>query len=297
MASVSLNAVGSALSKTGAVTLRGTVENGYTRTHAGSGYARINPFEVAAGRAPSGFVAPFSLTDWESYQHATVPAGSNLAAADAYGKISVSWSQPSGYSNDPSNLTQRIYWKDAGTVLDESATATDPFTSPTGSADAGDGTSYDITGLTPGHYYAIGLKVEWNDSLTTRASLGASAAAGETALTGAGTGILGGPVWADSPTINSVTQLTDPNTCYVGGTNNVTVRISFTMQGTSQGTLQERVDSGAWATVDSGIPAGSSSADLTRSDGHLYEYRMKYNAVSPETWSSVLGVTTQCNLL
>jgi len=295
--SVSLNAVGSALGKVGAVTLAGATENGYTRTHAASGYKRINPFQVENGAAPSDFVAPHTLGHWAGYSHSSLNTGAGLTVTRGYRKASLSWSLPSGYSRDPSNLKQRVYWKDMGTTEDLSV---NPFSSPTGSADAGDGTSYEITGLTAGHYYAIGVKVEWDDSVTVHTnadSLGYDSAAGQTPLLGAGRGVSSGKIFSDAPTIVSVQQLTDPSSCLAGCTGCVEIRLNVTMEGSSQGTLQEKVGAGAFVTIDSAIVAGTSQINLTRDAGIQYQYRMKYNDVSPEVWSNTGNITTECTLI
>lgn len=297
--SVSLNAVGSALGKSGAVTLSDTVENGYTRTHAGSGYRRINPFQAESGNAPSELTAPHTLGDWVAYSHSSVNSGSALAVTRGYMEISVSWSKPAGYSRAPSILTQKVYWKDMGTSEDLSV---NPFNLPTGTADVGDVTSYDITSaLTAGHYYAVGVKVEFDDSVdshTNADSLGYDSAMGETGLLGGGRGVSSGKVYDDAPTIDSVVQDTDPGSCLVGCTNCVDITINVTMEGSSQGTLQEQVDGGGWTTIDSGVPAGSASLSRTNLDaGVSYDYRLKYNDVAGSKWSNVGSITTECTLV
>jgi len=296
--SVSLNGVGAALGKSGAVVLAGCVENGYTRTHGASGYNRINPFQVENGNAPSEFVAPHTLGDWAGYSHATLNEGSGLDATSGYAKIVVTWTRPAGYTRDPNNLVQRVYWKDMGTSEDLSV---NPFSSPTGTADGGDGTSYDATsGLTADHYYAVGVKVEWNDSSTTRESADSTAydyAGGSTPLLGAGRGVSSGLIWSNAPAIDSVVQLTDPGTCYVGCTGCVDVKVNCTMYGTSYGTFQEKVGAGSWTTIDANLTPGTSSITRTSLDaGVQYQYRIRYNDVSPDTWSNTGSITTDCIL-
>lgn len=293
-----LNTIGSKLFKSGAVNLADTIENGYTRTHAATGYRRINPFEVNAGRAPSEQVAPHTLGDWSnSYQHSTLNTGSDLEVDGGYRAVTALWVKPTGYISS-AGLDQRVYWKDMGTSEDLSV---NPFSSPTGSASAGDGTSYEITGLTAGNYYAVGVKCEWDDSVVTHENPDSSAydtKAGETPLLGAGRGVSTGEIWDDSPTIDSVVQLTDPGTCLVGCQDCVDIKLNITMNGTSAGTLQEQVGGGGWNTIDSNVPAGTSSITLVdKDDATALDYRMKYNDVSPETWSNTGSITTECTLL
>jgi len=296
--SVSLNAVGAALSKSGPVTIAGATENGYTRTHASSGYARINPFQVEGGTAPSEFIAPHTLGDWANYAHASLNTGSALAATASYGEVGLTWTLPAGYSRDTANLTQRLYWKDMGTTEDLNV---NPFSTSTGSVDVGDVTSYTLTGLTAGHYYAIGLKVEWDDSLVVRDNVDSDAyqiAAGQTALIGGGRGLSSGKAMATAPTIDSVVQLTDPATCLSGCTSCVDVKLNVTMEGSSTGRLEEKKGTGAWTLVDSAVTAGSTAITLTARDSNVtYQYRLRYNDVSPDTWSDTGSVDTVCTLI
>lgn len=100
------------------------------------------------------------------------------------------------------------------------------------------------------------------------------------------------------PVIDSVIQLTPADECLVGCSGCVSIRVNLTMVGSSLGTLQERVDGGSWSTVDPGVAAGATRATLSgRDPSKLYEYRIRYNDVSPDTWSTVRGVTTECTLI
>lgn len=100
------------------------------------------------------------------------------------------------------------------------------------------------------------------------------------------------------PVIDSVVQTTPAASCVAGCTGCLNIRINVTMVGSSQGTLQERVNGGSWSTVDSGVTAGATALIVASRDaGKLYEYRLRYNDVSPATWSTTGGVTTECELL
>lgn len=100
------------------------------------------------------------------------------------------------------------------------------------------------------------------------------------------------------PVIDSVIQTTPADQCLAGCSNCVSIRVNLTMVGSSLGTLQQRVDGGSWSTVDSGVTAGATRVNLSgRDPAKLYEYRIRYNDVSPDTWSTVRGVTTECTLI
>ena len=290
------------LGKTGSFDLAGSVLNGYTRTHAGSGYRRINPFQVENGNAPPTFTAPHVTTEWEAYVHTTVNSGTGLLiSADGYGEIDLAWSLPSGYSRDTANLTQRVYWKDAGTVLDESALAVNPFDTPTGSASAGDGTTHTITGLTTGHFYAVGVKVEWNDSVTTHEnvdSLGYAIDGGETPLTGGGRGLISSEVFGTVPNFSALIQTTDSGTCQVG--DDVNLRLTVNMEGVSTGRLEQSKNSAGYTLVDGSVTAGTTTINLLRSSPDNWKYRIRYNDIgggSPGPWSVERNLTAQCDLV
>ena len=296
--SVTLNTVGTALGKVGSVTLAGAVENGYARTHAASGYLRVNPFEVGDGQAPSEFVAPHTLGDWASYTQAAMNTGSDLEVTVGYAELEVTWVLPTGYSLATAILTQKLMIRSMG---GSEVLSTDPFDTPFSTTDVADVVTFTVA-ATVGEFFAIGVKSYFDDSVTVHEVSSSNAyvyKTGETPLTGAGAGVSSeAAVYDTSPTISSVVQDTDPGACLAGCTGCVDITVNVTMEGTSAATVQEKVASGSWVTIDTGLPAGSSSFARTSLDaGVLYEYRLKYNAVSPETWSTTGSITTECTLV
>lgn len=277
--------------------------NGYTRTLAGSGYLRVNPFEVELGQAADpddGVSGLHSLLAWVGYTHASIPAGSELTATPGYGTVTLNWTRPNGYTRAPSILEQRIFVKDTGeSTINATALAVNPFDSPDQSQAAGDGTS-DVVNVASyqGSVIAIGVKAEFDDSVTVHVATdgnGYTGAVGEDLLLGAGAGIAI-QVMAGNPGPISVTQTTDPDTCTVG--DNVNLRIDVNMQGPSLGTLQEQVNGGAWTTIDSGVAAGTLVINRSVQSGNNYRYRLRYNDVSPDDWATQTGtVSAVCNLL
>lgn len=292
-----MNAVASALGKVGSWTLAGTVLDGYTRTHAVSGYRRINPFQVEAGNAPPTFTAPHSVTEWENYQHPDINTGSGLAiTAEGYGEIELSWTRPNGYTRDLANVTQRVYWRDMGTSEDLDI---NPFSTPTGSADAGDGTTHTITGLTAGHFYAVGVKAEWDDSVATHENSDAGAYAidaGETPLIGGGRGIASGEVFGATINFSNLVQSSpDPSTCFTGEP--VTLRLTLNMGGPSTALLQVEVNGGGFTTDVAAVSAGTSTIDRTKNSPHNYNFRARYNDIgggTPGPWSVERDIDASC---
>ncbi len=301
MANVTLNTVGTALSKVGTVTIAGITENGFTRTHStATGYARVNPFEIENGTGPTDFAVPHSLNAWENYSHADLNTGSALSATTGYEEINTSWTLPAGYARDTGSLDQKVYWKSMGPTED---LAVNPFATDASVASASDAGSYTIaSGLTIGHIFAIGVKVEWNDTIITRTNgdgVAYNVATGTTPLLGAGRGVSSEVgVFDDAPTVDNITQAPGPTDCFIGCTGCLTLTIDVTMEGPSQGTLQEDVDGGGFNTVDAGVPAQSNQ--LTRINlnaGVTYGYRLSYNDVAPTVWSTGDSLLTDCQLV
>lgn len=300
MTTVSLNTIGSVLGKVGQVDLQDTVLNGYTRTHAVSGYRRINPFEVENGRAPPTFTAPHSLNEWENYQHTDINQGDDLLiAAGGYGGLDLTWTRPNGYTRDLANVTQKVYWKDMGLSQDLSV---NPFSSPTGSADPGDGSSYSITGLVTDHWYAIGVKAEWDDSVATYENADSTAYDRDPAATpliGGGRGIsTDDPVFGTTPPFPNLTQNTDPDLCTVG--DDVELKLEVGMEGPSTGRLEEEKNGGGFTLVDASVTAGTTNILLNRSSPDNWNFRIRYNDVgggSPGPWSAEKNIDATCNLV
>ena len=302
MTLVSLIAVAAQLGKTaGTIKLSELRDNGYARTFAGSGYRRVNPFEVENDNAqdPNEAGTQHRLGDWIGYIQSTINQGSNLLATGGYGDADLSWSLPSGYSRATSILNQRVYVKDTGeTSFNETALSTNPFSSPDQSQSLGDATS--LSGLNlasyEGNVVAIGIKAEFDDSVATHESpdgTSYSAHASAQDLTGAGAGIALFVI-PSIPEITGVTQTTDPDSCFGGDP--VNIRIDITSYGSSLMTLQRSVNGGAWSTVDSSVSAGTSQINRSEISGNSYRYRIQYNDVG--TYSGASSSTSAiCNLV
>lgn len=297
----SLDTVWASLKGAGDGSLDELLPDGYTRTLAGDGLARVNPFQVEAGLAPDPATDPgsdYSLDDWATYGHPNFPQdGSNLTAQGAYLAIDVTWTRPAGYTRDLASVNQRVYWKDMGTSQD---TNVNPFDSPTGSALVGDVTSYQITGVLDGHHYAVGVKQEWDDSdevYTTGDGSAYTGAGGQTLLLGPGVGVASGVVSGSTPPTPTTQQLTDPDTCASGDPSGVEIRCNYTLEGPGPMTLQRKLDAGAWNTVVTGITANGSYDNTDYPGIGTVYFRTFYESVSPTTYSAEASRTIQCNLI
>lgn len=289
----------------GSVVLADIVANRFGRTLAADGYARVNPFEVNKGNAPSEETAPHSLDDWNGYDHDRIESGSGLSVEVGYGELTVSWTQHAGYSLAPSVLRQLVYVKSMGTTEDLSV---NPFSAPDDTDDAGDGTSHTMVGLTAGNFYAIGMKVEFSDSdaaILPPDSTACNPDGSEAPLIGAGEGISSGvAVFDDTPSIDSISQSPAAADCFqsCSGTDCPDFTLSVTMEGPSTGRLEVSTNGGStWSLVDGNVPAGSSSLSHNdRNPGTTYTYRLRYNDVgggSAGPWSPTAARTAECDQL
>lgn len=299
MAETSLLATAAKLGRTsGEVSLKALVDDGYTRTFAGDDYLVVNPFQVEAGQADDPSDPAYSLLAWDGYDHDVVPAGDDLGMTSGYGEGDLTWSRPPGYTRAPGVLDQRIYVKDTGeTEIDATSLSVNPFDTPDQTDANNDGEAETVNLASyEGFVVAIGMRLEFDDSVTVFESADYDPAAGEDPLIGAGAGI-GEEVWRSNPGPISVLQDTDPDSCQVGDP--VDIDFDFDMKGSSTGRLEERINGGSWTLVDDAVAAGSSGATVQRdSDGDSYKFRLRYNDVSPDDWATQTGTTTPtCNLL
>lgn len=283
---------------TGAKNLAAMATDRFTRTLSVDGYARVNPFEVNAGRAPSEEATPHNLRDWEAYTHSSLNTGSQLAiTAEGYGEVSLSWTLPTGYSVDTGSLVQRVYWKDMGTSEDLNI---NPFDTPTGTASAGDGTTHDITGLTTGHFYAIGVKVEWDDSDAILENSDGSAyntAAGETPLIGGGRGIASEEIFGTTPNFSNLVQ-TSSDQCFIPA--EVNLELTVNLEGPSTALLEVKINAGSFATDIAAVSAGTTTIVRSKASGNNYTWRIRYNDIgggSPGPFSVERTVTASCVLV
>ncbi len=175
MASVNLTTIGTALGKTGAITLEGVQLNGYTRTYsvAATDYKRVNPFQVEAGQAgdpASG--APYNLTDWEGYAHWDASSALNFGTsvdvtARDEDEVSLSWTLPAGWTRNLAGLILRIYYKACTGECDETD---DPRSGGSSTDGANDASSFTVTGLSAFTRYIFAVVTRWNDDDTVHES-------------------------------------------------------------------------------------------------------------------------------
>lgn len=254
-----------------------------------TGYARVNPFEESKGNAPSEEVAPHSLNDWENYDHDRIESGDDLDVSLIPGKFVVTWTKHAGYNN--SLCQQRLYYNSMGASQDLSV---NPFA---GSYhNAGDASTYDITGLTAGNWYALGLKVVFNDSdadILPPDSTACNADVGATELIGAGEGISSGAGFSPAtPTGMSAIQSgsTPPEDCFGG--DSVTMVVSWDIL-RAAGTMEKSLAGGPWGAAGTyGI--GSTGTNRSETSNTTVRYRMKYTASDPETWNTSASTDVSC---
>lgn len=308
MGAVSLITTGEALGRTSGqeVKLGSLRDDGYTRTFAGSGYLCVNPYEEAAGRAddPNRGDSLHYLGNWENYEHARLPAASDLEHTQGYGEVDLDWSGASGHDSAPEIVGYKIYTKDTGYSGDspgETETSTDPTDTPDQTQEEGfivtavESATVDL-GSYGDNWVAIVIVTLFDDSVTKHEdNVGASPKAGETPLTGAFEGILL-RTFAETPPECSAIQTTDEATCTVG--DNVNIRVSVQMEGPSTGRLEQQVNGGSWTLVDSSVTAGAANVNLSRaSNGDNYKFRIRYNSVSPDNWRTMTGTITPTCIL
>lgn len=293
----SLDAAAAQLKATGTPSLDAMTTGRYTRTLAGDGLARQNPFEEEKGHAPSEEVGPHSLDVFAGYDHDVVESGTGLQAVVGYEEITYAWVQHAGYPLAPGVLRQLLSVKSMGASEDLSV---NPFDTPDDTDDAGDVEEWSMVGLTAGDFYAAGLKGAFNDSDEEFVPPDATACdphGSATPLSGAGEGISSDvAVFSKTPGPVSATQTTDPDSCVVGA--DVTLNVVLNMSGPSLGRLEEQVNGGSWDLVDASVSAGTTSVNLVRaSNGDNYKFRVRYLDVSPDTWGTMSGtITPLCNL-
>lgn len=303
MAQVSLIATGAQLGKTsGQIRLSALRMNGYTRTFAVSGYLRVNPFEVEDGQAddPSRGDAKHFLGNWLNYLQQSLNTGSQLQVTSSYGEVALSWTKPPGYDRAPGILEQQMYLKGTGeSEINETAVSTNPFVDFFSKVPAGDGSS----GVLPaasfgGEVVAVGVKVEFDDSVTIHTNSGATAysiAPGQEPLTGGGRGIAV-LVFDVTPEITSIRQVPERENCFIN--DDVDIRVTVDMEGPSEGTIQESVNGGAFSTIFSNVAPGT-TGEINfpdRSSNNNYSYRIRYNDVSPIQWSATANFSANCDL-
>lgn len=301
MPPVSLLATAAELGKTsGQVLLSKLRENGYSRTHAGTGYRRVNPFEIEAGRGddPSRADTRHYLANWLDYDQDRMPQGTGLIVTGGYGTIDVSYAETPGYSRAPGTLRHLLYVQPTGeTSCSFDARGTDPTLGDTASPflNLGDVFSMDGigVGMYEGEYIAVGVVIEFDDSVDIIESPLFEPDAGMACPLSVGHPGVAIQVFSSFATINNVSQSPDSSVCFID--DDVDVLVNISMEGPSLGTLQESVDGGAWTTIASSIGAGTvGNLTYVRPEGHSYQYRLRYNDVSPDTWDTSPILNAEC---
>lgn len=289
----SLDTVWAALKGSGAGELDDLLPNGYTRTLAVDGLARINPLQVEQGFAPDPATDPgsnYSLDDWLSYAHSGFPpavfGATALRAQGQYEGVTLYWNLPAGYARAPGLLRQRIDYK-AGTET------TDPTVSPDGTIFLGDVTSHEFS-LPSGSRYAIVVRALFDDSdaeFTAAGDNGYNPEATATPLVNV-EGILTDTIYSTTPPTPTTEQLTDKSTCAVGDTD-VEVRCNYTLNGSGPMTLERQVNGGGWSPIQTGISAnGSHTGEYGGNDE--VEFRTYYEDVTPRVYSAVASRQIEC---
>lgn len=309
MGAVSLIDTGVQLGRTSGqeVRLGSLRDDGYSRTFGVSGYLRVNPYEEAAGRAddPDRVDSLHYLGNWENYDHDRLPHATDLEMTPGYGEVTLDWVGAAGHDSAPLITGYFIYVKDTSLPGSSTPTSTELSVDPTDTPDqtqqagfAASAVETDDVDLASynGNWVAVAVVVRFNDSVTVHEDTeGASAKTGEYALIGAFEGILARAYRTDPGPI-SCTQTTDPDSCAAGDP--VNLRVQVDMEGTSTGRLEQQENGGSWTLVDSGVAAGTSQINLSRTSGNYYKFRLRYNDVSPDDWATQTGTTSAiCNLV
>ena len=290
MTQVSLNGVGTELARAGTVNLEDCETNPFSRVHSSGGYAKVNPWG-ALGLTE--FAAPHSLNAWENYNQDEAPiSGTDLEVTIGYAEMTISWVKDTLYQNDACRQILSIKSMGTSEVL-----SNNPFDSGT-DTDVGDVVTYTIN-ATGGDFYSIGLKAEFNDSnlvvVESADSLGCNYKSGQTPLLGAGRGISSGvQVYRTDPGPISQVRAGSPAASGCTSGDFVDVIISWDMNGPSTGRLEESKDDDVWTLVDSNVTAGSTGATLSRETTHNYKYRLRYNNITPDTWTTSSNTTIDC---
>jgi hypothetical protein len=300
---VSLIATAAQLGKTsGPIRLSELRTNGYTRTHAGSGYRAVNPFQVEQGHAddPSRIDTRHYLGNWVDYLQSGLNTGSELTVASGYGEVTLTWTRPAGWSRASALLSQWIYMKRTEqTEVDSTARGVNPFDTPDSVVSLGAGSSANVSASAfVGEVIAVGVKVEFDDTVAVHTNPDNQAyepAVGQLSLTGVARGIAL-LVYDTQPVITNVAQTPESAVCIEGS--DVEVRVFFTMLGPSLGTLQESVNGGAWSNISTTVAAESPSYALTRAGDSVTElrFRIKYNDVPGDLWSNIAVFTPSCDI-
>lgn len=296
-----LNSVWSELKATYPASLDDLVGSGYTRTLAGSGLARVSPFQVELGNAADPATessAPFELDDWTGYDHNGFPTGTGLIVTGGYGTIDVSWTAMPGYSRAPSILRHLLYVQPTGeTSYNLDVIGTDPKAGGSPFFNLGDGVSAAGIGVSmyEGTYIAVGVVVEFDDSdALIESPLWEPDGSMSEPLSVVTPGVAI-KVYDSVPTINSVTQSPGSGSCFIG--DDVDVRVNVTMEGPSTGRLEERVNGGEWTLLGGSIGAGTNgNLTFVRAEGNSYQYRLRYNDVSPDQWATSSVLNAECTL-
>lgn len=277
---------------------------GYTRVYSSSNWWRVNPMEVYNGTAddPERADNKHYLGNWYGYVHNDIVVGTGVTVTGGYGEATVGFTTPAAYAEKPELLAVKCYVKGTGYSGDspgETETSVEPRTSPW-TTDIEGYTASEPTEITinapSGEWVGFTITGLFDDSNAVHESTSEySADAGETyPLTGGDLGVLA-KIWDSTPSFSSANQTTDPTSCFSG--EDVTISLNWNMEGPSTGTLQRKKSGGSWTTIDSNVTAGSSGGTDTVQSGFTYYWRLRYNDVSPNQWSSTVSESAECTQL
>lgn len=151
----------------GTVRLTELRENGFTRTYAGSGYYRVNPFEVHNGNAqhPTSS-ANHSLIAWDGYSVATINQATDLDCTSVTSDAATfDWTLPSGYVLDNGSLRQRVCYAECAGPNPADCPGANPFTDASRicfETAVGDAATYTRNSLTDDTWYVFGFETTWD---------------------------------------------------------------------------------------------------------------------------------------
>lgn len=305
--------MGHYLNKAGTVSLKdlSTLTGGgstiFGRTHASTGYRRVNIYEkFAVPSHTADAIAPHGLAEFTDYIHTQTPAG-NVDSVSGGPALSFDWTNPTNF-NAASGSGNNIYWDTTAYTSEANAISNGvPTTLLTNSTAA---TFTKTSGLTVDRWFVFDIQSTWDDSQVVAVD-GARAGAGGYTLSGGiavstggtGGGFVIGPVCDNVPTINSGGALPGHNsaTCTIGS--NQTHRINVTMcVGAGAGKIWYKENGGGTFTAD-WTSGGNVSADFSgnldfniASNKNWY-FRLYYDSEGSTIYDEQGPVFVQCDIV
>ena len=306
--------VGVVLNKAGTVSLKdvSTLTGGgstiFGRTHASTGYRRINIYEkfTIPTHTPDA-TTPHGLLEFTGYIHTQTPTGNVDSVSTGINEISFDWTNPTHF-NASSGSGNNIYWDTTAYTSEANAISNGvPTTLLTNSTAA---TFTKNTGLTADRWFVFDIQSTWDDSQVVAVDGARSGAGGYTlsggidvSIGGTGGGFVIGPVCSSTPSINSGGALSghDSDACSQGS--DQTHRINVTMcVGAGAGKIWYKENGGGTFTTD-WISGGNVSADyngnldFTLASNKNWYFRLYYDSEGSTNYDEQGPVFVQCNLI